>query len=245
MPMSGKSVFFEGPEYQFPKPLIEINGKSMVQLAIDNFGSVTKQKNFIFIVSASDCTKYHIDNVLELLTDMNCRIVRLNGQTKGAACSALAAIEYINNNTKLIVSNSDQIIEEDINDILYFFEKNDVDAGIVCFETVHPRWSFVRLDESGKVIEAAEKRPISKHGIAGFYYFKRGSDFVRAAMRSIEKDANVEGLFYIAPTINELVLENKNIRVYMIENDKYHTFYAPQKIQEYEKRCAERTRRPE
>ena len=236
MPISSKSTFFEAAEYQFPKPLIEISGKSMIQLAIDNFGSLKRQKKYIFIVSMVDCTKYHIDNVLELLTDKNCEIIRLNNQTKGAACSALTAIEYIDNNTELIISNSDQIIEEDFDQVLEYFKKKDVDAGIICFETIHPRWSFVRLEENGRVIETAEKRPISKHGIAGFYYFRKGSDFVRAAMKSIEKDANVDGQYYIAPIINELVLENKNIQVYNVDNDKYHSFYSPQKIHEYEKK---------
>ncbi len=235
MLMAGKSSFFPADEYQFSKPLIEINGKSMIGLAIKNLNNIKEEKKFVYVVQTSDCDKYHIDAVLSLLTESDEKIVKINGETKGAACSALMAIEHINNDEKLIISNYDQIIEEDLNTVLEHFEKRDVDAGVVCIETVHPRWSYVSIDGAGKIIAAVEKRPISKNAIAGFYYFKKGSDFVKAAMESIKKEASVEGKYYIAPTLNEMILENKNLEMYKINNDKYHTFYSPQKIHEYEK----------
>ena len=101
---------------------------------------------------------------------------------------------------------------------------------------MHPRWSYVRTDQDGYIVEAAEKRPISKKAIAGFYYFKQGKDFIKAAMQSIRKDNNVNGLYYIAPALGELVLEDKKLGVYQVDIEKYHTFYTPRKIKEYEQR---------
>ena len=144
------------------------------------------------------------------------------------------AIEFINNEDPLIIANSDQIIDTELNSTIEQFQDRDVDAGTICFEAIHPKWSFVRLDKDGKIIETAEKRPLSKNAIAGFYYFSKGSDFVRAAMKMIQKDASVDGAFYIAPTLNELVLENKNLEVIQISASAYHNFYYPQKISEYE-----------
>ena len=92
-----------------------------------------------------------------------------------------------------------------------------------------------RLNEKNKVTETAEKRPISKSAIAGFYFFKRGSDFINASSKMIKKDANLNGLYFISPSLNELVLENKLIDIYKIDNEKYHTFYTPSKIKEYER----------
>ena len=51
----------------------------------------------------------------------------------------------------------------------------------------------------------------------------------------INKDSSINGLYYIAPTLNEMVLENKTISIFQIENSIYHTFYTPQKIKEYER----------
>lgn len=235
IPLGGKSPFFDNEEYPFPKPLIEINGKPMIEIVLDNLCKIKKGKRFIFIVNPDDCHKYHLDNVLNLLTDNNCIIIKLASETKGAACSSLMAIEHINNQDKLLISNGDQVINKDLNEILDHFEKKNIYAGAVCFDSVHPKWSYVRLDENNKIVETAEKRPISKNAIAGLYYFKHGSDFVTSAMKTIEKDANVNGLYYIAPTLNEMVLENKNLEIFKIQNNQYHSFYSPQKIKEYEK----------
>jgi len=236
MTMAGKSNFFDSAEFIYPKPLIEIRGKSMVELAIENYSQIGDKVKYIFIVNALDCSKYHLDNVLKLLTNEECEIIKIGSETKGAVCSALLAIDIINNENPLVIANSDQVIEEDINKVLAYFKDKDFDAGVITFETVHPRWSYVKVDNRDMIIEAAEKRPISKKAIAGFYYFKRGGYFVEAAMRSIEKDANVEGSYYVAPTLNELILKGMRLGFYNIDSNKYHTFYSPQKISEYENR---------
>jgi len=92
----------------------------------------------------------------------------------------------------------------------------------------------VRLDEYQHVVETAEKRPISRHAVAGLYYFKKGHDFVDSAMSMIQKDSSVNGSFYISPTLNEMILKGKVITTTSVNTDDYHTFYTPQKIKEYE-----------
>lgn len=233
IPLAGKNQFFPEAEYPFPKPLIEFNGKTMIEHIINNFSSIQKEKQFIFIVNSEDCKKYHLDNILNILTNNTCKIIKLDNETKGAACSAMMAVEHINNDTPLIISNADQLFDVCLDKVINSFEASD--AGVVTFESIHPRWSYVRLDDENKVTETAEKRPISKNAIAGFYYFQKGSDFINSSSKMIKKDANVNGLYYISSTLNEMVLENKNITIFQIENSKYHTFYTPQKIKEYER----------
>lgn len=235
LPMGG-ATFFNLPEYPFPKPLIEIHNKPIIQLVIENLNRIKSEKNFIFIVNSEDCREFYIDKTINLLAGESCQIIKLTGETRGAACSVLMAIEHIDNELPLIIANSDQIFENDINQAIDYFQEENFDAGVVCFDSVHPRWSYVRTDQEGYIVESAEKRPISKNAIAGFYYFKHGRDFVRAAMQSIKKDNNVNGLYYIAPAIGELVLERKKLGVYKIDVEQYHTFYTPQKIKEYEQK---------
>lgn len=233
IPLAGKNQFFPEAEYPFPKPLIEFNGKTMIEHILDNFSSIQKEKQFIFIVNSEDCKKYHLDNVLNILTNHTCKIIKLENETKGAACSAMMAVEYIDNDTPLILSNADQLFDMCLDEVIKSFGNSD--AGVITFESIHPRWSYVRLNEKNEVTETAEKRPISKNAIAGFYYFKKGSDFISSASKMIKKDASVNGLYYIAPSLNEMVLENKKIDIFKIDNSKYHTFYTPQKIKEYER----------
>lgn len=233
IPLAGKNQYFSETEYPFPKPLIEFNGKTMIEHIIDNFSSIKKEKQFIFIVNSEDCKKYHLDNVLNILTNHTCKIIKLENETKGAACSAMMAIEHIDNDTPLIISNADQLFDICLDEVINTFESSD--AGVITFESIHPRWSYVRLDNENKVTETAEKRPISKSAIAGFYYFKNGKDFISSSSKMIKKDASVNGLYYVSPVLNEMVLENKTINIFKIENEKYHTFYTPQKIKEFER----------
>ena len=233
IPLAGTNQFFNESEYPYPKPLIEINNKTMIEHVINNFNSIKKDKQFIFIVNSEDCKKYHLDNVLNLLTDEKCKIVKIDNETKGAACSAMMAIEYIDNEIPLIIANADQLFDDSLEVGLSHFSKYD--GGVISFDSIHPRWSYARVDDKELIVETAEKRPLSKHAIAGFFYYKQGSDFISSAISMIKKDASVNGLYYISPTFNEMVLRNKKLVIYKIDNTKYHTFYTPQKIQEYER----------
>ena len=233
IPMGGKSEFFDSPDYVYPRSLIEIHGKTMVQRIIENY-SKFENKHFIFVINQAESETYHLDSILKLLTESRCDIIKLNGQTKGAACSALMAIELINNDIPLIIANGDQVIEAPLAEITERFKMLSLDAAVLTFESIHPKWSFIRIDESNKVIEAAEKRPLSKNAIAGFYYFKNGNEFVSAAMQSIKKNVQINDGFYIAPVLNEIVLGGKKIGYHAIDSSRYHSFYSPAKIAEYE-----------
>ena len=235
MPLSGGSRFFDSEEYFYPKMLIEIQGKPMVQHAIENLQTLHKDLNFIFVVKRSDCTKFHLDDTLRLLANSDCKIIMLDHETKGAACSALMAIDEINSDHPLIISNFDQIIDSDLAALYSDLEASNADAGCLVFDTTHPRWSFVLLDDGGFVVETAEKRPLSRNAIAGFYYYKHGKDFVGAAQSMIRKLCSNSETFFVSPTFNELILKNKKIKALRIPNEKYHSFYTPQKIEEYEK----------
>ncbi len=234
IPMAGHSRFFNQEDTVFPESLIEVAGKIMIARVVENLQTIHSKLHFSFIVNQEDCIKFHLDDILRLLTQNDCTLIKVDRPTKGAACSALLAIDQIDSELPLIISNSNQIFSTDLNSILQTFKTHHYDSAVISFETLHPRWSYVRLDEEGHIVETAEKRPISKHAIAGFYYFKEGREFTKAAMQSIEKKASVNGLYYIAPTLNEMVIQNKKLGVAHIQVSDYHTFYSPQKIKEYE-----------
>lgn len=236
IPLGSSSNFFKTEEYIFPKPLIEINGKMMIEWVVENLNGISDEKIFIFVVRESDCKAYYLDDVLKLVTNNRCEIIKVESDTQGAACSCLMAAPYIDDESPLLICNGDQIIQENLDGIFSSLSKTGNDAGVLCFKTSHPRWAFVRLDAKKKVVEASEKRPISQHAVAGMYYFAQGRDFVKGAMQLIRKDARVNERFYVAPVLNELVLEGKQIVSYNIKSTNYHTFYSPQKIKDFELR---------
>jgi NDP-sugar pyrophosphorylase family protein len=234
IPLAGpRNQFYSENDFPYPVPLLEFCGKTMIEHILENFQSIDEDKHFIFVVNSQDCKKYYIDNVLNILTNHQCSIVKVDNKTKGAACSALMAIEVINNAHPLIITNADQLLEINLQSAIDEFKKTD--ASVIIFESIHPRWSYVNMDGDGKIVESAEKRPISKHAIAGFYYYKQGCDFVESASEMIRKDAHINGTFFVSPTLNEMVLKGKTITALQIDNNKYHTFYTPHKVEEYER----------
>lgn len=215
----------------YPPQLYEIAGKTIIQRVIENLSTYGGDARFIFILRIEDCEKYHLHSTIGLILGHKAKVIKVRGETGGAACSALLAISEINNTSPLVIANSDQILDVNFSDFLSTSLK--ADAAVVTFSSVHPRWSYVRMEQM-KVTEAVEKYPISNHAIAGMYLFREGRDFVRAAMSSIRQHCSVDGVFFIAPILNQLILEGKEIIAYKISNESYHTLYTHEKIREYE-----------
>ncbi len=240
VPIAGKTRF-DGDQYQYPKPLIEVRGQPLIHYTLACLDRIQVAKRFIFPVMEEDCRQYHLDDVLRLLTGPDGVIIRLGKRTAGAVCTALLAIDCIDNDDELLISNCDHVVLDDLDRIHRRFVERDVDGGVVCFDSVHPQWSFVRVDDGGSIVEAAEKRPISRNAVAGLYYFKRGADFVRHAMQAVKKDASVNGSYFVSAALNEMILSGRRLEVARIPNASYHNFYEPGKVSEFERVTPERT----
>jgi dTDP-glucose pyrophosphorylase len=233
IPLGGSSELFSSAGYFYPKPLIEVKGKPMIELVLENPLKIDLEKHFIFIVKEEDCNKFHLDNTLKILCPGS-TIIKLKNDTKGGLCSVLMAIDNIKQDDSLLILNGDQLIDFDFNKILTYWSNLNVDAGLVIFKSVHPRWSYVRVID-GKVVQTAEKNPISSNAIAGVYYFNNAATFFKSAFTTIKNDVQLDGKYYISPVINDLVLNNKTIIPFQIDNSEYHLFYSPQVLQDYER----------
>lgn len=232
--MSGTSQSFKDAGYVYPKNLAEISGQPMLQHVMRPLLTLkTLGAKYISILLRDENRKLHTGKVLQLM-DPEITYVEVHAGISGAACSALLAIDQINNDEPLIVCNGDQILSGvDLPGIVSGFRERLLDAGVIVFEDIHPRWSFVKCNPEGAVVEAAEKRPISKFATAGFFYFQRGKDFVSAAMEMIKKDAQVNGLYYICPVLNEMILKQANIGIHQIDRSCYISLSSPNDVHAY------------
>ena len=213
IPMAGAGSRFEAAGYTFPKPLIEVRKKPMIQVVVENLNI---KANFIYVVQKSHREKYNLDALLSLITP-GCKIVETEGMTEGAACTALLAKKYIDSDAPLFFANSDQFVEWDSNEFLYKMNETNADGGIVTFEATHPKWSFAKVNKQGLVTEVAEKNPISNIATIGFYYWKNGSDFVKYAEQMINKNIRVNNEFYVCPVFNEAIQDGKVIRTFDVK----------------------------
>ena len=209
IPMAGAGSRFVNAGYTFPKPLIEVRGKPMIQIVVENIGL---EANYHFVVQKQHREKYNLDTMLNLIAP-GCKIIEVDGITEGAACTALLAKEFINNDKPLFFANSDQWVDWDPMEFMYSMQETNADGGIVTFKATHPKWSFAKIDKNGVVTEVAEKNPISDNATVGYYYWKRGSDFVKYAEEMIEKNIRVNNEFYVCPVYNQAIEDGKTIRI--------------------------------
>ena len=213
IPMAGEGSRFANAGYTFPKPLIEINKKPMIQFVIEN---LALEANYIFLVRKEHEEKYNIISLLKVLAP-NCKVVIVNKLTEGAACTTLLAKKLINNNKPLIITNSDQYIEWNSSKTMYKFVSKKIDGGILTFDSLHPKWSYAKTDKDKNVLEVAEKKVISNHATVGIYFWSKGSDYVKYAEQMIKKNIRVKNEFYVCPVFNEAIKDKKKI---IIENVK-------------------------
>jgi dTDP-glucose pyrophosphorylase len=235
IPMAGRGQRFLDQHYAFPKPLISVDGKPMIEAVVE---SLNVRGRFIFLVLAEHLRTYALPELLRrAVRPDEAVIVPVHQITEGAACTALLAKDYIDSDEPLLIANSDQLVEWEPE---HFVETAE-DGCIATFTATHPKWSYVRLDAAGYVAEVAEKRPISDHATCGIYYFAHGSSFVWGAERMIATDKRVNGEFYIAPVYNELIEMGARITTYEVE--AMHGLGTPEDLEEYKRRKALRRRK--
>jgi len=218
IPMAGEGSRFASEGYTFPKPLIDVLGKPMIQQVVENLNF---DAEYIFLVRKEHIVKYSgLKETLNKVTSGRYKIVEVDSLTEGAACTALLAKEFINNDEDLLIANSDQIIEYSKDNFVSIKTLTNVDGIVFTFNALHPKWSFVKTNKNGFVTEVAEKNPISNIATCGIYWYRYGKDFVKCAESMIKKNIRVNNEFYIAPVYNEFI-ENKKSLIPFFVHEMY------------------------
>jgi NDP-sugar pyrophosphorylase family protein len=229
IPMAGEGSRFAREGYTFPKPLVDVDGKPMIQKVVENLDF---DAEYIFLVRMEHLAKYEgLKTTLDRITNGKFRIVAVGGLTEGAACTALLAKEYINNDEDLLIANSDQVIEYSPENFNYLKNFTSTDGIVFTFRAVHPKWSFVKTNSRGVVTEVAEKNPISDIATCGIYWYRRGSDFVSYAERMIDKNIRINNEFYIAPVYNQLIQDGKQLIPFFVH--RMHGIGTPEDLNSY------------
>ena len=210
VPMAGRGSRFASAGYTTPKPLIPVGGRPMIQWVIDNVRP-QRAHRFSFICLAEHLVKYpEVPAELKRLSP-GCNIVPVEAVTEGAACTVLLAKPFINSTDPLMIANSDQIVDLNINDYLAVGDAAGVAGLIMTFWADHPKWSYCRLRADHTVSEVVEKQVVSNEATVGIYNFRHGRDYVRAAEAMIAKNLRVNGEFYVAPTYNQIIAEGAKV----------------------------------
>jgi len=226
--MAGAGKRFTESGYKNPKPLIDILGKPMIQHAIESLG-ITGQ--FIFFIQEKER-----ERLIPLLKKVvpDCIILELNYITQGAACTCLLAKEYINNDTPLVITNCDQILEWNASAFLKYCEDSNADGCVVTYFADTNKNSYIQLDENGNGIKLAEKEVISTHSLNGVHYWKHGKYFINSAEELINKNIRANNEFYVSLTYNMMIEKGLKVKSYSLQDsDKHYSVGTPDQLLEY------------
>jgi len=230
VPMAGRGSRFLEQGYTDSKPFIDVDGKPMIQRVIENLNfEFDENYKVIILCQKEDFDNYNFEIFPEIFGHDNIEVVQIDGITEGAACTLLLAKEYIDNDVPMLSFNTDQMIDYDVEGT--FNKMKAVDGGIPCFWGDSEDWSYAKTDNQGRVTEVAEKKVISNDATAGYYYWSKGSDFVKYAEEMINANDRVNNEFYVAPVYNYAVKDGKNICITQV--DKVYELGTPEYLERY------------
>ena len=230
VPMAGRGSRFTEQGYTDSKPFIDVNGKPMIQRVIENLNfEFNSEFKTIILCQKSDYERYDFSIFKEIIGHNNIEIIQIDGITEGAACTLLLAKDFIDNNTPMLSFNTDQMIEYNTTET--FYSMSLFDGGIPCFKGDSEDWSYARTDKDGFVQEVAEKKVISNNATAGYYFWSRGSDFVKYAQQMIDANDRVNNEFYVAPVYNYGIKDGQHYIITQV--DRVYELGTPSYLKSY------------
>lgn len=228
--MAGAGSRFAKAGYKKPKPFIDVLGKPMICHVLDNLDMPDAK----FILLAR---KEHYDNEPETIQwikdNYNVEFVLIDKLTEGAACTVLHAHRLINNDTPLLIANSDQIVDMNIADYISDSNARNLDGSVLCFQDDDTKWSYAKIDDNGYIVEIKEKVVISEHATVGIYYFAKGRDFVENAIDMFVRNERVNNEFYVAPVYNYAIDKGDKFGIYSIDMNQMHGTGTPEDLDKY------------
>jgi dTDP-glucose pyrophosphorylase len=229
--MAGRGSRFKEVGYEEPKTLINLHGKPMFAWAVDSL-SFIKNAQYYFIILAEH-KKQGVEKEIKKHYGKKSTVIVLDAMLQGAAQTALSVKDLIDTSDELIISNADHFfISKEFEENLSK-KKKHFTGMIPVFEATHPRWSFAKVNGKGKIIEVAEKVPISNNATVGVYYFRSGKDFVWAAEEMIQKDIRRNNEFYVCPVFNELIGRGDTITA--VKADRMWSMGTPEDVDYFRK----------
>lgn len=235
MPMAGEGSRFLKEGWNTPKPLIELNGKTLFQRAIGSVHINGTLMKYSFIVRKEHIDKYGIDKrIKELLPQAN--IFYVEKTTRGAVETCLIAREAIDKEDAIVVMDCDlefksKTYTDGIKDILSK-RTDEVNGGmLVSFNSNLPKYSYAEIDNNSKVLRTAEKEVISNHALCGAYFFSKAESFLSAADRLLNEANFSKPEFYVSLLYNYLLNDGETVT--LAEMEEYYSYGTPDELKRF------------
>ncbi|HCC47855.1 MAG TPA: hypothetical protein DEQ38_07035 [Elusimicrobia bacterium] len=237
--MSGTGNRFLQAGYKAPKPLIEADGRPLIEHVV---GMYPGEKDIIFICSKDHLRETPLEGVLRRIAP-GARIVPVDPHKKGPVFAVSQAAELIKDDEEVIVSYCDFSRHCDYAAFLSSARGQGADGAVTAYRGFHPHmlyptnYAFIR-EEGGLLREIREKQPFTADRMAEFasdgsYYFRKGAYVKKYFAELMALDLNLNGEYYVSLVYNLLVRDGLKVSVHEIEH--MLQWGAPRDLEEYQK----------
>ena len=224
IPMSGLGQRFVNAGYDDPKPLIIVDGKTIIEHVCDLFPDEDK---FTFICNSKHLEETNMREVLEKIKPFS-NIIEIPNHKKGPVYAVSQVNDLIDEEEEVIVNYCDFGTYWDYKDFLEHTRNRKADGAIPSYKGFHPHmlgstnYAFMRENRQW-MIEIKEKEPFTNNRMNEFasngtYYFKKGAFVKKYFLELMEKDINLNGEYYVSLVYNLLVEDGLKVSIYNIQH---------------------------
>ncbi len=220
IPMAGLGSRFAKAGFKKSKPFIDVLGKPMIVRVLENLAYENAK---YILIARKEQLENEKEAIEEIKKEFNVELICIDSLSEGTACTVLYARKLIDNDTPLLIANSDQVVDFTLSDFAKDCFERKLDGSILTFIDLKkdPKWSFARL-EKDLVVEVKEKEAISDIATVGIYLFTRGREFVDSAIDMICRNDRVNNEFYTCPVYNYAIKNGLKIGIYNIAFENMH-----------------------
>jgi NDP-sugar pyrophosphorylase family protein len=230
IPMAGRGSRFADRGYNTPKPFIPVAGQPMLQRALHSIDGVPHSERIVIALAEHE-RDHQVTKWVQDLLGAGTRVILLPDVTEGQLATVLAARDFIDKHEDVLIVASDTYVDSNL--VADIANKPDDCRGIISVANMPgDRWSFARADESGRVVEVAEKVRISDHASTGMYYFSSGRELVSVGDEMMRNAEKTRGEYYVIPAYQKLI--ERGLRVDISQARKMWDMGNPEALAIYE-----------
>lgn len=226
IPLGGLGERFKKCGYQYPKPLVNVLGKNIIQWLIDNLKISTNDK--ILIPYNQELSKYHFEEDLKkTYPKISFFFMELHENTQGAADTIyqlLHKFEEKNSMDEPIISlDGDNFYTCDI---LHLWKSKN---RIFVFEDLskEPIYSYIQPNSQGFIERIVEKEKISNFACTGAYGFDSWKSLKKYCKKIIDLNIRQKNEFYISTVIQKMIEEGLLFDYQTISSENYICLGTP------------------
>ena len=230
IPMAGAGSRFQNAGYSLPKPFIDVGGKMMIERVLDE---IRYPNAHYTLIIREDFEKEHKALLQKISREYSVAFESVEKVTQGASCTALAALEIINNSNPVVFVDSDNIFDNgSFSDFLGNALESGIGGSLLTVNSDKNCFSYAKV-QNGFVTETREKEVISNHAITGAYYFAHGSDFCRYAIEMMMYGDRQKNEYYMSNVYNRAIKKGLKVSVFDIPLEKWHCVGTPEQLEEF------------